>query len=81
MFLFSFAVLTTGSHEVFLGRRFLNDAGIKTELVWNTDADELVCRICKPYDNKLIDVWGIDSPEGPPAHPNCRCDVTLRLVK
>jgi HK97 family phage portal protein len=67
---------TTNSYE-----KFLNDAGIKTEMVWNTDADELVCRICKPYDNKLIDVWGIDSPEGPPAHPNCRCDVTLRLVK
>jgi HK97 family phage portal protein len=67
---------TTNSYE-----KFLNEAGIKTELVWNTDADELVCRICKPYDNKLIDVWGIDSPEGPPAHPNCRCDVTLRLVK
>jgi hypothetical protein len=67
---------TTNSYE-----KFLNDAGIKTEMVWNTDADELVCRICEPYDNKLIDVWGIDSPEGPPAHPNCRCDVTLRLVK
>jgi HK97 family phage portal protein len=67
---------TTNSYE-----KFLNDAGIKTEMVWNTDADELVCRICKPYDNKLIDVWGIDSPDGPPAHPNCRCDVTLRLVK
>jgi hypothetical protein len=67
---------TTNSYE-----KFLNDAGIKTELVWNTDADELVCRICKPYDNKLIDVWGIEDPDGPPAHPNCRCDVTIRLVK
>jgi hypothetical protein len=28
VFLFSFAVLTTGSHDVFLGRRFLSDAGI-----------------------------------------------------
>lgn len=67
---------TTNEYE-----KFLNDAGIKTELVWNTDADEQVCRICQPYDNKLIDVWGIEHPDGPPAHPNCRCDVTLRLVK
>lgn len=67
---------TTQSYE-----KFLSDAGIKTEMVWNTDADELVCVVCKPYNNKLIDVWGIEDPDGPPAHPNCRCDVTLRLVK
>ena len=28
VFAFSFAVLTTGSHDVFLGRRFLSEAGI-----------------------------------------------------
>lgn len=62
-------------------KSYMDSMGIKSEEVWNTDADELVCVICKPFDNKPRTVWGGEYPEGSPAHPNCRCDITLRLVR
>jgi hypothetical protein len=41
--------------------------------VWQTNSDELVCEICGPYNQKTDEAWGDDYPDGPPAHPNCRC--------
>lgn len=62
-------------------KSYMDSMGIKSEEVWNTDADEFVCPICRPYNNKTRDVWGDEYPDGSPAHPNCRCDITLRLVR
>lgn len=62
-------------------KSYMDSMGIKSEEVWNTDADEIVCPICRPYNNKTRDVWGDEYPDGSPAHPNCRCDITLRLVR
>lgn len=62
-------------------KAYMDSMGVKSEEVWNTDADELVCQICAPFDNKTRDVWGGEYPDGSPAHPNCRCDITLRLVR
>jgi phage portal protein BeeE len=62
-------------------KSYMDSMGIKSEEVWNTDADEIVCVICRPFDNKTRDVWGGEYPDGSPAHPNCRCDITLRLVR
>jgi len=47
--------------------------------VWQTSGDEKVCEICGPLDGKAEDEW--DDPEGPPAHVNCRCWMTTRVVK
>jgi len=39
--------------------------------IWQTENDELVCPICGPRHNKVI-----DDNVFPPAHPRCRCWVT-----
>lgn len=62
-------------------KSYMDSMGVKSEEVWNTDADEIVCVICRPFDNKTRNVWGEEYPDGSPAHPNCRCDISLRLVR
>ena len=66
---------------------YLRERGVNMVRVWNTDADELVCDICtgRVYGVKLNglteDQWPPEVAAGPPAHVNCRCDTTLRLVR
>ena len=66
---------------------YLGQRGIQMIRVWNTDADELVCPICtgQVYNVKLNglteDEWPSEVADGPPAHVNCRCDTSLRLVR
>lgn len=40
--------------------------------IWTIE-DNAACKICLPLNGTGRDVWGIPFPEGPPAHPNCRC--------
>lgn len=42
---------------------------------WVTERDGRVCPICIPLRNKPESVWRRFFPEGPPAHPRCRCDI------
>lgn len=51
------------------------DDGPRKELVayWNSERDSKVCPICRPLNGKPLRNWGSDFPDGPPAHPNCRC--------
>ena len=60
---------------------YLGDYGIKSERIWNTEADEIVrkCPICYPLNGKPEEEWKDRYPQGAPAHPRCRCDVTLRI--
>lgn len=60
---------------------YLSERGINMTRIWNTDADELVCPICSPLNGKTEADWGSEYPDGAPAHVNCRCDTSLRLVK
>lgn len=47
--------------------------------VWHTRADEIVCPICSPRnDKKRGDGW--DSDHEPPAHPRCRCWIGYEVV-
>lgn len=65
------------SAGVEIAQRVLSDYGVsKTKLVWRTARDELVCPICAPRNNKSR---GKGWNELPPAHPNCRCWVTLEI--
>lgn len=53
-------------------------AGIQMDKIWQTANDEKVCPICGPNHDKPEREWTqVSGP--PPAHPNCRCWVTLRL--
>ncbi|MFQ5610067.1 MAG: phage minor head protein, partial [Woeseiaceae bacterium] len=44
---------------------------------WLTERDERVCPICAPLHGKKSDVWAAQFPSGPPAHPNCRCELLM----
>ena len=62
---------------------YLSEYGIRTVRVWNTEADEIVkeCPICFPLNGKPEEVWKERFPDGAPAHPRCRCDITLKVVR
>lgn len=70
----------------------LADQGVNMEAVWHTSNDERVCYLCGPangmseYDEIRDDpyngqTWMALYPDGPPAHPRCRCVLGHRLVK
>lgn len=40
---------------------------------WYTERDAQVCEICGPLHRKTEEVWQRMFPQGPPAHPRCRC--------
>jgi HK97 family phage portal protein len=68
-------------------QQYLGKAGVNLIRVWNTDADEKVCPICTgeaygvDLDGMTEDEWPTEIGSGPPAHVNCRCDTSLRLVR
>lgn len=45
---------------------------------WVTARDEKVCPICRPLNDKPEYLWTKDFPNGPPAHPVCRCYLNWR---
>jgi len=59
----------------------LKKEGIQMRKVWQTNNDELVCPICGPLHNKEEGIWRQQAPDGPPAHPRCRCWLNLLLPK
>lgn len=52
--------------------------GLVYQRQWITNNDELVCPICGPLNGKYESKWSDRFPDGPPAHPNCRCSLSLR---
>jgi hypothetical protein len=55
------------------------DYGVEMRRVWFTLRDSLVCPICGPLHGMPESVWEIQYPDGPPAHPNCRCSTELTV--
>lgn len=51
------------------------DIGDNLVPVWHTEKDERVCPICSPLDRQRFEAWAERFPNGPPAHPNCRCHL------
>lgn len=49
--------------------------GIVITAYWVTELDAKVCKICRPLHMRREDVWQDQFPTGPPAHPNCRCNL------
>jgi len=52
---------------------------LETVRVWNTMQDELVCPACGPLEGAPESVWIGQFPDGPPAHPRCRCSTSIRF--
>jgi hypothetical protein len=62
----------------------LGEQGVGTQIRWLAAEDEKMCPICKKLDHKLKGDWvvnGVDYNAGPPAHPNCRCQTVVELIK
>jgi len=59
----------------------LDKAGIDNTIRWLTQEDEKVCAICGPLDQTPEDVWSETHPDGPPAHPKCRCRTTVEVMR
>jgi hypothetical protein len=56
--------------------------GIDMLKIWQTNKDDVVCTtICEPLQGKDEEIWRSVAFEGPPAHPRCRCWLSLRLPK
>jgi hypothetical protein len=56
----------------------LADEGIEMEQVWHTNADDIVCIICRPLNGKPESEWnGVTQP----AHVGCRCGTGLRIKR
>ena len=49
------------------------------EAIWVTAEDEMVCEECEPLNDQPMEVWSVVCPAGPPAHPNCRCELDYRM--
>ena len=62
-----------------LTRQEIAKAGIAMVRIWRTSNDELTCPVCAPLNGTDETVWAGQYPDGPPAHPNCRCAMTLRV--
>ena len=61
-------------------RQIRDEAGVEMERIWQTNNDELVCPVCGPLNGQPESEWSDQFPDGPPAHVNCRCFLTLRVV-
>ena len=63
-------------------QEMLRGAGVDMTRIWNTAADEKVCIICGPAEGGPETQWAALGlpPEGPPAHPGCRCWITLTTM-
>jgi hypothetical protein len=68
--------------EAFAARLIAMRLGSRMKRIWKTERDADVCPICKPLDGKAefdADGFAASMPEGPPAHPSCRCELIYRF--
>ena len=55
--------------------------GFSEKDTWFTQEDQRVCPICEPLHEKPRSYWARFFPQGPPAHPKCRCWVEYSVEK
>jgi hypothetical protein len=58
-------------------QQMINETGLAMLRVWHTARDDRVCPICGPLDGLPESEWRSQFPNGPPAHPRCRCSAGL----
>lgn len=57
---------------------FERATGTRILAYWYTADDDRVCPLCGPLHAKAEQVWLREFPDGPPAHPRCRCWLTWK---
>lgn len=57
----------------------LESRGATITAIWRTEQDAKVCPICRPLDGEDQFRWELDFPDGPPAHPRCRCTLEYEV--
>lgn len=56
------------------GEAARNETGtLSDQDTWFTRKDDRVCPVCEPLHRAKRSEWSAKFPEGPPAHPRCRC--------
>jgi hypothetical protein len=60
-------------------QELVNRTGLQMRRVWHTSQDDRVCIICGPLNGQPEEDWRGQFPDGPPAHPRCRCGEGLSL--
>ena len=56
-----------------------DETGIEMRRVWNSLRDSVVCPVCAPLHGMPEEDWKAEFPNGPPAHPGCRCSTSLTM--
>lgn len=55
----------------------LRKSGVAVKRMWRTEKDDRVCPICRPLDGLPEHLWPSSFRNGPPTHPNCRCQAVI----
>lgn len=62
-------------------REVATETGADLEGIWVTSRDDKVCEICQPLHGQPESMWRVFFPDGPSAHPRCRCWIRWVLRK
>lgn len=68
--------LNAGANESFLQARAAGLLGHNAMKVWITTPDD-ACAVCIPMDGQRVPLDKEFGIPGPPAHPNCRCTISV----
>lgn len=66
---------TTNAQSIGGERAIALTAGLNPDDLWITEEDANVCPICRPLHLTKREVWSRYFPNGPAAHPVCRCHI------
>lgn len=59
------------------GRGYFAERGLPLLAVWQVTKDERLCKVCRPLHGQPESAWKLSFPDGPPAHPRCRCTLAM----
>jgi len=71
--------ITAGERDA--AKRLEDEENLLMVAVWRTEQDSSVCPVCRPMHGKPESEWPEALRDGPPAHPNCRCQIEWRPTK